>query len=737
MKTILLSAIIVFLAIPAFTQATYTFVGNGNWSDTANWLNHSVPPTLLPKSDKISIDPISSGECVLDVQQIISQSNQLEIQTGKKFSMSALLSIENELNSNVHVIDSTLLRLVSDSQMLSQGNYQFLSDNPIPAFAVGDYIVGGTGEGYICKVIAVEQARPGGSRNLDLFSVLLKTIKAKLTDVLKTGSFSVDLPVDNSMQGKIGDLLSVDIPEISYTQGPVIVTLSDINIALNPKWRLDCSILNSTLNFYEIISKQVKMTTSFKLKLSGSAPLKFELARRSLGLFKKSFYTVIPIRVPFPPFVIPLPVNIVMNLELVLQLEGSVDAAITTGILFTSTNTFDLGARYTLSGWKPIYKHVDFSSTAKADPLSLFAKANISASIGPELSFKLYGIVGPVFSKKVIAEGEVAKAIIGDDWNQGVSALAKTSLELDAGIFGAPAFNFAVTTQKETIYEAPYKIRKFLGEDGDNQKGDFNEYLPKPIKVEIFDDRGDPVKDVPVYFTVTNGGGSVSNEKVLTDMDGIADTDWKLGPEDGGDQKLTVIAKKADGTLIKDAPCIFTATAGCTFTDPRDGQVYPCKQIGTQVWMTKNLNYASPSGSWCYKEIAGNCDIYGRLYDWNTALTVAPPGWHLPSDAEWITLTTFLGGELVAGGAMKATTLWEPPNGGATNSSGFTGLPGGGRAVNAEVSYTSIGRSGNWWSSTESDAEIAWIYSVSWNNARVSRLYYSKTFGYSVRCVKD
>jgi len=77
------------------------------------------------------------------------------------------------------------------------------------------------------------------------------------------------------------------------------------------------------------------------------------------------------------------------------------------------------------------------------------------------------------------------------------------------------------------------------------------------------------------------------------------------------------------------------------------------RHIGTQVWMTKNLNYAPASGSWCYGNNTDSCAVYGRLYDWNTALTVAPSGWHLPNDAEWQILIGYLGGSNVAGGKMK------------------------------------------------------------------------------------
>jgi len=124
---------------------------------------------------------------------------------------------------------------------------------------------------------------------------------------------------------------------------------------------------------------------------------------------------------------------------------------------------------------------------------------------------------------------------------------------------------------------------------------------------------------VPVNFTVTAGGGSVHAARVFSNADGYAQTLWQLGSQ-FGIQYLEVKAKKADGTLIKNAPIEFASTiqSDSTFTDSRDGQVYPYKTIGTQVWMTKNLNYAA-AGSWCF-----NCGTYGRLYDWNTAIAAAP-----------------------------------------------------------------------------------------------------------------
>ena len=170
-----------------------------------------------------------------------------------------------------------------------------------------------------------------------------------------------------------------------------------------------------------------------------------------------------------------------------------------------------------------------------------------------------------------------------------------------------------------------------------------------------------------------------------------------------------------------------------SFTDSRDGKVYKTLTIGTQTWMAENLAYKASSGCWAYHDSISYI-AYGYLYNWETAKTVCPTGWHLPSDAEWTTLTNYLGGESVAGGKLKSTSDWNSPNTG-TNESGFTALPGGCRYDGGK--FSSIGIYGDWWSSTEFDTSSAWgryVYNCfSW----VSRNYSSKYSGFSVRCMRD
>ena len=190
-----------------------------------------------------------------------------------------------------------------------------------------------------------------------------------------------------------------------------------------------------------------------------------------------------------------------------------------------------------------------------------------------------------------------------------------------------------------------------------------------------------------------------------------------------------------------------------------DLNIYNTVQIGTQVWMSENLKTTRyrnggsipnvtdnatwgnlTTGAWSYYNNAdSNNAIYGKLYNWYTTLgdTLCPTGWGVPTDAEWTTLTNFLGGESVAGGKMKTigNAYWNDPNTGADNTSGFSVLPGGYR--NSLGSFFNIRDLAFFWSATEIDNDYAWNRTLYNNFGTVYRFSNSKSVGASVRCLRD
>jgi len=217
-----------------------------------------------------------------------------------------------------------------------------------------------------------------------------------------------------------------------------------------------------------------------------------------------------------------------------------------------------------------------------------------------------------------------------------------------------------------------------------------------------------------------------------------------------------LVKMTADDVLIYPASSSFTC--GDPFTDPRDEQTYNTVQIGDQCWMAENLNIGiminvtvnmSDNGiieKYCYDNDPANCETYGGLYQWNEIMEytttpgvqgICPVGWYIPTDDEWTILTDYLGGEGVAGGKMKeaGTTHWSSPNLGATNESGFTGLPGGYRY--AWDYFNNITYDGTFWSSSEDYGNYAWSRFLSYFYACIEHLPYNMLQGFSVRCLKD
>ncbi len=190
-----------------------------------------------------------------------------------------------------------------------------------------------------------------------------------------------------------------------------------------------------------------------------------------------------------------------------------------------------------------------------------------------------------------------------------------------------------------------------------------------------------------------------------------------------------------------------------------DGNTYPTVRIGNQEWMAENLRvthyrngnpipnitnstdwYSLITGARCFysNDSATNNPKYGGLYNWyavNDSRNLCPVGWHMPSDDEWTTLTTYLGGVSVAGGPMKRAIQWNSPNTGATNTSGFSGIAGGIRGNWGNC--VSIGDVGIWWTVTETGTTTA-LYRMLNNMETIVDFYDSpKHYGYSVRCVRD
>lgn len=250
----------------------------------------------------------------------------------------------------------------------------------------------------------------------------------------------------------------------------------------------------------------------------------------------------------------------------------------------------------------------------------------------------------------------------------------------------------------------------------------------------------------------TDGSGTGSFTSTLTGL--TANTTYYI----------RAYATNSNGTGYGSAVTCTTATNGGGTVTDIDGNVYHTITIGTQVWMVENLkttkyrngdpitNLASNSqwvtaaatgapGYCDYDNDAANGTTYGHLYNWyavNDSRNIAPTGWHIPTRAEMQTLVDYLGGDSQAGNALKesGTSHWIS-NTGATNSSGFTALPGGYRYENGN--FLNKSEFAYFWSTTTYNYDVTYAYyrSIYNGNGGVNDFYTSKATGFSVRCIKD
>lgn len=273
---------------------------------------------------------------------------------------------------------------------------------------------------------------------------------------------------------------------------------------------------------------------------------------------------------------------------------------------------------------------------------------------------------------------------------------------------------------------------------------------------------------------ISDGGGAITARGVVWDTNRGATIALSTKTTDGtgtGVFTSTITGLIAGRTYF--ARAYVTNSSGTNYgNEVSFTTLFPIVTIGAQIWTARNLDVTTYSdgtlipqvtdpstwrsittGAWCYYNMdSANGIIYGKMYNWNAVVGIwneasktdisqrkklAPSGYHIPTENEWTTLTNFLGGKSIAGGKMKTTgtNLWNSPNTGASNISGFSGLPGG--VCSSNFSFMLINQQAFWWSSTEYLTTYAMSYSLSSEYSDCSGGGGEKTWYGYVRCIKD
>jgi len=244
-----------------------------------------------------------------------------------------------------------------------------------------------------------------------------------------------------------------------------------------------------------------------------------------------------------------------------------------------------------------------------------------------------------------------------------------------------------------------------------------------------------PIMEFPSVYEVQGVASSSSSEAVVSSSSLVV----------GGSS--SVVASSSSTTPSSSSLVPSSSSRASSSSEPSSssiqssifhgGETYETVVIGTQTWFKRNLNY-NVSGSKCYDNSTANCTKYGRLYNWATAKTACPSGWHVPSYDEWLMLKSYIetdkGCTSCDAKHLKATSGWYN-EGDGLDSYGFFAMPGGNG--DSDGSFDGVGDYGVWWCAREDDSSIAYGWIMFYDYDDADGLSYSVSSLYSVRCLKN
>lgn len=469
-----------------------------------------------------------------------------------------------EIADNVVIILEENSELLSTESELTQGTYKIQFDSTIPVVEIGDIILGDEGEGFLRRVSAIE---------INNQVVSYQTTQATLDDLFNDANFSFstgisenrsstnttensEIVLDNlhenvtmSEDGFSFDFSNTEI----YNNGSASFKITDGNVTFTPNINFDSqfTILNGLQELdFNTNNTNLSINCDFDFNVTNSLPLPaFETNIVNYTRFFKITLGAAPI-------------IIAANVRLDAKLSASVGNSLTLSSGFLNTYNLDAGIKYTNNDWDTSF---DFSPNLTMNDINYDNVINFTQNftIAPRVSIKVMGVVGPYLQPELFEELSFNYSSTSQNWDAKMDLGINYKIGVFAEIFGETIFDFdSDNPNSVTIWEAPDKIEKI---SGDLQIGQQGQILSEPIKVRVSDSSGQLYqKDVPVYFDVVSGGGTVNNLPVLTDENGYAEAFWTLG-NNSDDQIILVKLKNADGSNNPlDEPLTFNANSDDT-----------------------------------------------------------------------------------------------------------------------------------------------------------------------------
>lgn len=634
-----------------------------------------------------------------------------------------------ELGPNTVIIDNSTSQTVQSfdsTHVVFDGN-----TDQLQRLAAGNIIIAGATTnaptGFLRKITSIQ-------KNGTVYNIL--TSESPLTEAFK--NLHIDFTTSaTSFTINPPDLVLYDVDGNNGTTNDQIKV--KVNSGLTPKFHIKVDITNFKLDY-------AKIDGNFEGTLNTSIT-----AGGSLGSISKevNIYSQ-----PIGVFTIPgTPIVIVASLRVSLGASGSINIEVVASDNKTSNiNTF---IEYKNNSWdKGFTRTMDNQFTFSG----LVGNASAKVYIEPAIDFKLWGsnwAKGSITSQGYLKASGQLLPTPDCELKAGISAGAEANLKFFGWTFTAASypdiFDFSKVlytcstpnTQLPTLSTTSVTA---ITSNSATSGGNVTSSGASTVSA-----RGicwaTSLHPTTSNNITTNGSGTGSFASSLSGL--TPNTTYYV----------RAYATNTQGTNYGNEIIFTTQPNAGTVTDI-DGNIYTTVTIGTQVWLVENLKTTRyrngdpiphvtdgtqwsnlSTGAYCnYNNDINNVSTYGRLYNWHAVAdsrNIAPIGWHVPTDAEWDILKNYLGGGNVAGGKMKEVgiTHWQTPNTDATNSSGFTGLPGGYRSN--QGSFIDMTIREYWFSSTQFDAINAGSRAVVYNSGYIDISPNDKKIGMAIRCIKD
>lgn len=595
------------------------------------------------------------------------------------------------VNEDYTIIDSTDQQLVSTQGQLDNGTYVFNVGGGIIA-DVDDLIVGTEGAGFLRRVTSVTN---NGSQ------VIYETVFADMNELFPEGDVNFSVNLNDSYQYKSIVEHSISNLELFNSNG--------VSAIANGSIGLDIPEINSELSFtlsgvdrllFETVGAEFSGNLTIDIIANGTLP--FIDIEDTIAGFKKKFIYPGPFGIPIVGM---------MTTDFIIKCTAEISANASTSITFENNSPINFGITFENGSW---VSNIDFTSNTDVsyDPISGEIESHYHAELVPVIDIEFYGVVGPYGYVSLHNTVDAAVSSPSLDWDFSTSVWMETTIGAHASIFGSSLFDYTNSWVSPSIdYRTPYSIQYI---SGNSQIGQVGSPLSQPFKVRVLDDNGAPQSNVPVYFEVVSGNGSMSTTSVLSNASGYAQSTLTPG---SGAQVVNVKAKKGDLSLLQSAPIIFNCNGNFNVQGRLDSGELPFDIYLTGV----------PYDSIMDKSYAGGLIYYLNISNGTGLVRQSGYGNHKwAPNSSFLTIVTGASDTQIGSGASNTLTIHNTfqPNGCAASqcyndsNNGYTDwfLPSKDELQEFVNVFNSswTGTSPNWyfWSSSEVSADKAWCYDL-------------------------